>query len=164
MPALCVNAEVHHSEVLFRKLLDRTLDVTVGFEAMQTSEVEVVELRPVEFVLVSTDRDASLDSAVLAGYVYVDWGTFFAIQHAQNFPDIPPPCLRVQTGRLALDHIHRCTGSAYLPRTMIQPEIERKKLFEVADAPVIKRMTYAGYLAASDKSEIVQGAISQLIA
>lgn len=164
IPSLCVSAEVHHSEALFRKLLDQTLDVIVGFEALQTSEVEVVELKPVELMLVSRDGDATLTSAVLEGYVYVDWGTFFAIQHAKNFPDIPPPCLRVQTGRLALDHILRCGGSAYLPHSVIQAEIERGQLFKVPDAPIIKRMTYAGYVPTSDKSDIVQHAISQLIA
>ena len=163
MPTLCVSAEVHHSEALFRKLLDRTLDVIVGFEALQTSEVEVVELKAVELVLVSTGGNATLTSAVLEGYVYVDWGTFFAMQHAKNFPDIPPPCLRVQTGRLALDHIMRCGGSAYLPHSVIQTEVERGQLFEVPGAPVIKRMTYAGYLPTSDKSEIVQQAIAQLL-
>jgi DNA-binding transcriptional LysR family regulator len=163
MPSLCVSAEVHHSEALFRKLLDRTLDIIVGFEALQTSEVEVVELKPVELMLVSKDGNATLTSAVLEGYVYVDWGTFFAIQHAKNFPDIPPPCLRVQTGRLALDHILCCGGSAYLPHSVIQAEVERGQLFMVPEAPIIKRMTYAGYLPISDKSDIVQHAISQLI-
>lgn len=164
MPSLCINAEVHHSEMLFRKLVDRALDVIVGFEALQTSEVEVTELRSVEFVLVSTDREASQTSAVLAGYVYVDWGTFFAIQHAQNFPDIPPPCIRVQTGHLALNHILRCEGSAYLPQSMIQSALEEKTLFVVPGAPTIKRMTYAAFLPNSDKRELVQQAIAQLIA
>ena len=164
MPALCISAEVHHSEVLFRKLLDRTLDVIVGFEALQTSEVEVVELKPVELMLVSTDGNATQSSSVMEGYVYVDWGTFFAMQHAKNFPDIPPPCLRVQTGRLALDHILRCGGSAYLPHSVIQAEVERGQLFKVPDVPIIKRMTYAGYLPTSDKSKIVEKAIAQLIA
>lgn len=164
MPSLCINAEVHHSEMLFRKILDRTLDVMVGFEALQTSEVEVTELRSVEFVLVATTAAATLTSAVSVGYVYVDWGTFFAIQHAQNFPDISPPCLRVQTGRLALEHILRCGGSAYLPLSMIQSALKQKTLYKVPGAPVIKRMTYAGYLPISDKSEVVQQAISQLIA
>jgi DNA-binding transcriptional LysR family regulator len=164
MPTLCVNAEVHHSEMLFRKILDRTLDVIVSFEALHTSEVEVTELRTVELMLVSTDERITPASAVLAGYVYVDWGTFFAMQHAQNFPDIPPPCLRVQTGRLALDHILRCGGSAYLPQSMIEDALEEKKLFTVAEAPIIQRMTYASYLPTSDKSEIVTGAIAQLVA
>ena len=164
MPSLCVNAEVHHSEILFRKLLDRTLDVIVSFEALYSSEVSVRELRPVELLLVSTEEGMKPDTAVLDGYVYVDWGTFFAMQHAQNFLDIPSPRLRVQTGRLALDHILQRGGSAYLPQTMIQDLLAQKKLFAVADAPAIKRMTYASYLPSVEKGELIEAAIAELLA
>jgi DNA-binding transcriptional LysR family regulator len=164
MTTLSISAEMHHSEILFRKLVDRTLDVVVGFDAVQTSEVEVVELQPVEFMLVSAKPDQVLASAVREGYVYVDWGTFFATRHAQRFPDIPPPRLRVQTGRLARDHILHCGGSAYLAHSMVQEELAQQRLFKVPDAPVFKRMTYAGYLPTSDKREIVQEAISTLMA
>jgi DNA-binding transcriptional LysR family regulator len=135
----------------------------VGFDAVQTSEVEVVELQPVEFMLVSAEPDQLLSSAVREGYVYVDWGTFFAMRHAQRFPDIPPPRLRVQTGRLARDHILHCGGSAYLARSMVQEELAQQRLFTVPDAPVFRRMTYAGYLPTSDKRGIVQQAISTLM-
>lgn len=164
MPTLSISAEVHHSEVLFRKLLDLTLDVVVGFDALQTTEVEVVELKPAEFVLVSTQENPELTPVLGEGYVYVDWGTFFAIRHAQAFPHIPPPRLRVQTGRLAWNHIMRRGGSAYLARSMVEEELTTGRLFVVPDAPIIKRMTYAGYLPTSDKADLIRAAIADLSA
>lgn len=164
MPDLSISAEVHHSEVLFRKLLDRTLDLVVGFDVQQTAEVEVVELRPVEFVLVSTRRYPELDVVMQEDYVYVDWGTFFAIQHAQSFPDMPPPRLRVQTGSLAWNHILRLGGGAYLARSMVQEDLTEERLFIVPGAPVIKRMTYAGFLPTSEKSAIIREALGSLMA
>jgi DNA-binding transcriptional LysR family regulator len=164
MPDLNVNAEVHHSEVLFRKLLDRALDVIVGFDSLQTTEIEVVELRPVNFILVSSIADQSSEEAFAENYVYVDWGTSFGIRHAQNFPDMRPPRLRVQLGRLALNHILQCGGSAYLAESMVQQMLVQGRLHQVKDAPIISRMTYAGYLPASEKNEIIRKLVASLAA
>lgn len=155
MPDLNINAEVHHSEVLYRKLLDRALDVIVGFDSLHTAEIAVVELKPINFILVSSVPRQSIEAATSENYVYVDWGTAFGIQHAQSFPDIRPPRLRVQLGRLALSHIMQCGGSAYLAESMVQEALGKKKLFAVKDAPVIKRMSYAAYLPASEKSQTI---------
>ena len=162
LPNLNINAEVHHSEVLFRKLLDRTLDIIVGFDSLQTAEIEIIELKPINFILVSTAKEDSVEKVINEDYVYVDWGTFFGIKHAQSFPNLKPPRLRVQLGRLALNYILQCGGSAYLPEYMIQAELLENRLFAIADAPVISRMTYAAYLAASETKNLIVEVIDSL--
>ena len=162
LPNLNVNAEVHHAETLFRKLLDRTLDMIVGFDYLQTAEIETVELKAINFILVSTDGDASVQQAVNENYVYVDWGTFFGIKHAQSFPNLKPPRLRVQLGRLALNYILQRGGSAYLPEIMVKEGLAKKRLFAISDAPIISRMTYAGYLAAAETREVIEESLASL--
>lgn len=159
---LSFSAEAHHSEVLLRKLLDRTLDLIVGFESIQMSELDVIEIKPVKFVLVTTDPQLSIDEAITGNYVYVDWGTFFGIKHAQHFPDIKPGRLRVQLGRLALNHILQCGGSAYLAESMIEPNLKNKSLFIIQDAPIISRMTYVVCFPDSDKSELIGQLVDKL--
>jgi DNA-binding transcriptional LysR family regulator len=95
-------------------------------------------------------------------YILVNWGTSFAIHHAQNFPDMTPPKIHVHLGRLAYSHIKECGGSAYLAESMVQDDIKNQRLFVVPDAPVIKRMCYAAYSAHSDRLQDIEKAIKPL--
>jgi len=163
IPHLSINAEVHHSDALYRKLLDRSLDLAIAFDSMQTSEIEVVSLKPVNFIMVSTQPGLTAEEVVRENYIYVNWGTFFGIKHAQYFPDIKPPRLHVQLGRLALHYILEKGGGAYLAESMVQSELKKKKLYRVNEAPVIKRMTYAGFLASVGNREIIEQVIDALL-
>lgn len=161
-PNLSATAEVHSPEVLLRKLIDGALDVVFMFESTQIPEVMVEDVGQINLIMVSSAKNISTEEA-LKNYVLVDWGTSFSITHAQHFPEMPPPKLRVQVGRLAYNHIKECGGSAYLAETMISEELANKKLYKVANAPVIKRMAYAAFLPTSDKKELISSAISDLI-
>ena len=163
IPNLGINAEVHHSDILYRKLIDRSLDLAISFDSLQTEEIEVVPLMPINFILVSTRPDLLAEEAVNNEYVYVNWGTFFGMKHAQSYPDMKPPRLHVQLGRLALNYIVDRGGSAYLAESMVQAELEQGKLFQVQDAPVINRMTYAGFLASVRNKEVIDLALNVLL-
>lgn len=161
--SLAINAEVHHSETLYRKLLDRSLDLVIAFDSLQTTEIEVVSLMPVNFVLVSTEGDLTTEQVVNEDYIYVNWGTFFGMKHAQYFPEIKPPRMHVQLGRLALNYILERGGGAYLAESMVQVELNEEKLYRVQGAPVIKRMTYAGFLTSVRNKDVVEQALAALM-
>lgn len=163
IPNLSINAEAHHSETLYRKLLDRSLDLVIAFDSLQTTEIEVISLMPINFIMVSTEEGLTAEEAVNQEYIYVDWGTFFGMKHAQFYPDIKPPRLHVQLGRLALNYILERGGSAYLAESMVQSELGEKKLFRVQNAPVIKRMTYAGFLASVRNKDVIDQALDLLM-
>lgn len=163
IPNVSINAEVHHYETLHRKLLDRSLDIIVGFDSMQTAEIEIVPLMPINFILVSTQADITAEEAVNKDYVYVNWGTFFGMKHAQYYPELNPARLHVQLGRLALNYILERGGSAYLAESMVQTELDEKKLYRIEGAPVIKRMTYAGFLSSVKNRDVIDQAIEALI-
>ena len=155
-------AEVHGPEVLVRKLIDGALDLIFMFESTQMPEVMVEDVGQVNLIMVSSKNNISVEEA-FKDYVLVDWGTSFAITHAQHFPDIPSPKLRVQIGRLAYSHILECGGAAYLAESMVSNELANEKLFRVTDTPVIKRTAYAAFLPGSDKKDLIKSALSDLI-
>ena len=159
---LYVHAEVHGADVLIKRLVDGLLDVVFLFESVQMPEIMVEEICPIQLVMVSSREDITASQAVAENYVFVDWGTSFSITHAQHFPDIAPPKLHVQLGRLAKNFLMNCGGSAYLAEGMVQDELINKQLFIVKDAPIIKRMAYAAFSPKSDQREIIENTLVSL--
>jgi len=158
-----IHAEVHGPEALTRLLLDGTLDVAFLFEPLQLTELMVTEIRNIRLILVSSKPGQSANAAVNDHYVLVNWGTSFAIHHAQHFPEITPPKIHVHLGRLAYGYIKECGGSAYLAESMVHDDLANERLFAVKDAPEIKRMCYAAYSAHSDKRSDIEKAIKPLL-
>jgi len=160
---LTIHAEVHSSEVLVKRLLDGLIDVGFLFESPQMTELAVEEAGNIQLILVSSKPSQSVTDAINNNYVLVNWGTSFAITHAQHFPEIKPPRLHVQLGRLALSKIIECGGAAYLAKSMVADEIAQEQLFIVEDAPIIQRMSYAAYSPQSDRRELILDAISPIL-
>jgi DNA-binding transcriptional LysR family regulator len=82
---------------------------------------------------------------MLNNYYMVDWGSIFTLQHADLFPDIAPPEVRMASGTLALDLILQAGGSAYLAQPMVQKALDNRQLFLVDQAPVIERSAFVIY-------------------
>lgn len=163
-PNLSIHAEVHASEVLVKRLLDHTLDVAFLFESLQMTELAVEQVGNVKLIMVTSIEGLAADEAVTKpNYILVNWGTSFAIEHAKRFPDMPPPRMRFDLGRLAHSYLLNCGGTAYLAESMVAADLESKKLFVVSDAPEIKRMCYAAYLPGSDRLDVVQRAIQPIV-
>jgi DNA-binding transcriptional LysR family regulator len=162
MPTLSVHAEVHNQEVLSRRIIEGNLDLGFMFESVQMQEIMVEEVGRIHLVMVSSQPEIPVETALKDNYVLVNWGTSFAIAHAQHFPDMPPPRLHVQIGRLAHAFLLNGGGSAYLAESMVRDDINAGRLFIVRNAPVIKRMAYAAFLASSDKKETLQEALQYI--
>lgn len=150
MSNLAFRGETLNSESLIRGLLARIIDVGFIFEPPQIAELLSQEVAVIELVMVSTKQGESALEATKNGYVMVDWGTAFSINHARWFPDIPIPQLQLDLGRLVVDMLLKKGGAAYLAKPMIQGLIKQKKIFVVEDAPVFNRFAYAVY---SNKNE-----------
>jgi DNA-binding transcriptional LysR family regulator len=95
-------------------------------------------------------------------YYMVDWGNVFALQHADQFPDIPPPVARLASGTLALHLMIDTGGSAYLAHQMVQEELEHERLFQVERAPVIERTAFAIYRPGDDQRDYIRHALDIL--
>lgn len=157
-----VHAEVHGPEMLMRRLIDGLLDVAFTFESLQMTELPVQEIGDINLVMVSTHPDLLAAQAIEKNYVLVNWGTSFAITHAQHFHDIPPPRLHVHLGRIGLAYILECGGTAYLAESMVTEALNSNVLFKVVDAPVIKRMVYAAYSPHTNQREFLENSIASI--
>ncbi len=154
-PSLALTADALAQEPLFRKLIDGSVDLALTFENIQVHNTTSSEIARIPLVLVSSMPDITAEQAMAGEYIWVDWGTSFAVTHAHRFTNMPPPRLRTGLGRIALSFMLAHGGSAYLALPMIQDELQQKRLFRIQDAPVIERSAYASYVFDSDKSDLI---------
>lgn len=162
---LAIRCETHGRDALVQGVLGRTLDVGFMFEPPNMKELIVKEVTAVELVMVSTTpgiqaREAVTDNYI--NYLMVEWGTSFAVEHARWFPELPPPFLQLDRGRMAHGFLKKFGGAAYLPRTMVEEDLKSGVLHPVEDAVPFKRMAHAVYTGRSDNLGIVEEALGHL--
>ena len=154
-----LQADVMRTDSIMRNLLDGAIDLGFVFDPPKTPQLLVKELIPVPLVMVSSERSNSVENAVKENYIFVDWGTAFAMAHARQYPDAPPPALRAGVGRIALSFIKQCGGTAYLPEAMVYEQLGTD-LHRVEGAPVIHKEAYAIYSQSSNKLDTINGVLS----
>lgn len=147
-------AESLGREQLNRKLLERTLDLAFSFDPFKVEEFKSHQIAELTLVLVSTEK-RELEEAFKDKYVYVDWGTQFAFEHADRHPNIPAPYLRTSTGRIALDFILEKGGCAYLPSSLVDPFLESGQLYQVEGSEVWSRALFISYRKNSTSLEAI---------
>ncbi|MCW8335801.1 LysR family transcriptional regulator [Vibrio paucivorans] len=147
-------AEVMGREQLNRQLLERTLDMAFAFDQIKAEELHCKKVADLVLVLVSTQEDC-VDTVFDSKYVYVDWGTRFASEHADRHPKVPAPYLRTSTARIALDFILEKGGSAYLPASLVEPFINSGQLFNVTGVKEWQRPIYLSYRKNSSSVEAI---------
>lgn len=154
-PQLALSTETTSIELANRRLMDGTLDIAFTFEPLQLSGIQCIEIMRVPLVMVSSKPGLDVQSAIKRDYVMVDWGTIFTATHARNFPEMSTPVLRTGLGRLALEFILECGGTAYLAEPMVSAHIREGQLHKVQDAPVIERAAYACFPEVSEKQALL---------
>jgi len=147
-------AEVMSREQLSRQLLERTLDMAFAFDQIKAEELTCKKVADLVLVLVSTQQD-TLETVFANRYVYVDWGSRFAAEHADRHPKAPAPFLRTSTARIALDFILEKGGSAYLPASVVEPFIASQELFLIPDVEEWHRPVYLSYRKSSSTIEAI---------
>ena len=147
-------------DVIISRLRNSTLDMGFMFDIPSFPELEVREISNIPLVLVSSEAKIDCESALQENYILVDWGTSFSSSHAKYFSDMPSPTLRVGLGRIAKDLLLKHGGSAYMPLPMISNELDSGLLYQIDDAPVIKRAFYAARPSQSDKAEVLDNLLN----
>lgn len=155
-PDMAIIAESQSPDVLTRRLIDGTLDVAIMLEPAQLDIMQVKEITNIEFICVSNHAGLAIGDALRADYVFVDWGLTFGLDHRRAFPDAPESITRVSHAKMALDYINTIGGSAYLPRTMVEKDIDFGLLHPVVGAPTFERQAYATYPVRSTRIERVE--------
>ncbi|NAX30818.1 LysR family transcriptional regulator, partial [Vibrio sp. V37_P2S8PM304] len=147
-------AEVMGREQLNRQLLERTLDMAFAFDQIKAEELSCKKVADMVLLMVSTEQE-SVETVFDSQYVYVDWGTRFASEHAERHPKAPAPYLRTSTARIALDFILEKGGSAYLPASLVEPFINSGQLHKVQGVRDWQRPIYLSYRKNSSSVEAI---------
>lgn len=146
-------AEVLGREQLCRNLLERTMDIAFTLDPIKIEELDCKRVADLELLLVSSEVES--DDPFSQQYVYVDWGTKFASEHAARHSNIPAPCLRTSTAKIALDFILENGGSAYLPRSIVEPFLDNGRLHIVENSEGWIRPIYLSYRKNSSAEEVI---------
>lgn len=149
------NAEVLSADQINRGLVERTLDMALVFDQVKGDELECKKIADLILVLVST-KSCDVDAALEKHYVYVDWGTAFASEHAQRHPQNYTPYLRTSTARIALDFILEKGGSAYLPLSVVESFLLSGKLKRVENSIELLRPLYLTHRVNSSSLEAIR--------
>jgi DNA-binding transcriptional LysR family regulator len=155
-PEMAIIAESQSHDVLTRRLIDGTLDVAIMLEPAQLDIMHIREIAKIELVCVSSHAALEIDDALRKDYVFVDWGLTFGLDHRRAFPDAPESMTRVSHAKMAVEYINTVGGSAYLPRTMVEKDVDFGLLHYVNDAPTFVRQAYATYPVRSLRIERVE--------
>ena len=96
------------------------------------------------------------------GFIFVDWTDEFSSQYSAAFADSPQPRFSISSSFIALDHILRHGGSAYLARDDLNEHLQSGRLYPVEAAPVFLRKSYLVYLRDSPLHELIDISIDGL--
>lgn len=157
-PDLPVVADAITTENLIRQIYDQSIDLGLTYDYPQVTDLVINDFKSFELIMVNTRKSVTLKKSLESSYVYVNWGTTFANEHARCFPDLKP-AMKLALGHAALEYIRRNGGSAYLPEPMIRHELNRT-LYRVEGAPAINRKSFAVYREGSNHADVVKTLLS----
>ncbi|MFT5593598.1 MAG: DNA-binding transcriptional LysR family regulator [Oceanicoccus sp.] len=158
-PEIAIRAEVLSHSIVARQLLERSLDLALVFDAPKVEELKAIKILQMPLELVATQANLADDSLQELGYIMLDWGTLFSLQHAKKCSHLPTPSLHTNLARVALDYMLQAGGAAYLPSSLAQPYIEQGLLFKVDNAPEMNRDVFACYHQDNDKKTLIENVI-----
>jgi DNA-binding transcriptional LysR family regulator len=161
VPQAATRIVCDYSEKLVSQVREGSLDVALVYSARQGGGLVIQDFDEQELILVSTEPRA-LNVNWTPGFIFVDWSDDFTSQYSAAFADSPQPRLSVSSSIIALEHILKYGGSAYLARDDIGAYLDTGKLHPVENAPVFLRKSHLVYLRDSALRETIDIAISGL--
>ena len=162
LPGVVITAETHASETLVRRLVDGLLDIGILFEPTQMPNLAARQIGEIELILVADRPGLTTKRAMSHGYISVDWGTSFSHEHARRFMDMPIPAMRAGLGTIGYSILVQRGGAAFLPASLVEKDLESKRLYRVQEAPVFQRPVYALYQTSSVREKTILKAVSLL--
>ena len=162
-PDVVMRTQIGFESDLTQQLLDGSLDIGVMYTPQSRPGFEVEPLFEDELLLVTSDPEGR---AMPDSYIQVEWGPEFLTRNRLVQPVLGNPGLIAGVGWLALSHILRCGGSAYIPHRLAEPYLNSNKLYQVADSEQFKLPAYMVYPTDNDRElfSLMRSSIHQAIA
>ena len=148
IPEVALRVDIGTSDTLMSQVSEGLIDLAVSYTPQHRSGLVVEKLAQDSLVLVSTDP--ATRGPWDRGYIFVDWGAEFRMEYQDAYPEQEPPALAVSYGPLALQHILRGGGAAYLPLRAVRPRLNEGTLHLIEGAPVFRRPVFIVHLGGGD--------------
>ena len=129
---------VHQSDelVLLQGLNEGTIDMALICEPVVRKGQKAVRLDDEELVLYSDREQTPLRFD--ESYVFVDYGPDYRRQHDEYYYDAGAANISFNTAQMALSYLLEFGGSAYLPRSLVNAQDIKKRLFIMEQAPIYR--------------------------
>lgn len=118
-------------------------DLALTYRSAVSQRQGQIELGQDGLTLVSTIQDGPTRTD--PNYIYVEAGEAFGRAHAAAYSETKTPRISFGNATLGLEHLLSEGGSAYLPRRMVNPALDRQHLFELDDPIDFQRPLYLTY-------------------
>lgn len=161
-PQLTLFSEMLSQNQINAGLLQGTLDIGILYDPLLSESIVCQQLATLELILVSTDDGSITVQGLGKGYIYVDWGTQFASEHAARYGDAQKSVMHTPTARIALDFILAKGGAAYLPADMCQPFIKNGQLRIAKNHNSMSRTIFAAYQIKNESAVAIKKIIESM--
>ncbi|HEX4937381.1 MAG TPA: LysR family transcriptional regulator [Candidatus Kapabacteria bacterium] len=161
LPDLSLRAEAHPVDILVRRLEERTLDLALLLEPPALAGFRADKIGQIRLVLVSSDPEASVRTALRDGYVHVDWGDAFDLFFSKRFGDAAVPLLHTNLASIALDYLLSHKAAAWLPQSVLESG-EGKGLVQVKGVPAFSRPVHAVYRTGTERRDAIAAFVGRL--
>lgn len=151
LPDISLRVHVDVPKDLTEQVASGLVDVAIMYAPQHRPGLKIDLLLEEKLVLVSTEPETRAFDG--NGYVYMDWGSDFELNHGMNFPDLAPDVF-IDLGPLALNYVLSAGGSGYFRMSVVQPHLESGDLRLVADMPQFSYPIYAVHHATADESVV----------
>ncbi len=158
-----VATQIHsdYSGRLMAMLRDGLINVAVLYEPQRNPDVVIEEFAREDIVLVSS-VPRTVQRMPIEGYVYVDWGHRFRLEHTAAYPNNPTHQMTVGMASVGLGQIIEQGGSAYLLESEVQHYVDDGTLYLVEDAKTFTLTTYLAYFRDAPENPAVRQALQGL--
>jgi DNA-binding transcriptional LysR family regulator len=136
-----LQVESRNTSELVASVRDSAIGIGMLYEPPRAADLWVMPLTRFDLILVASMAGLNVATA-LPDYLYVDWGSSFAVAHNAQLADRAIAETKVDTPLLAKQVLLRHGGTAYLASPMIDQDLEKGYLHRVVDAPVIEREVF----------------------
>ena len=138
--ATALNIHRANSSQLEEKLVSGSIDSALTYHRTNLPNMTTVELEPEQLELFSTSPDTPVRGD--PDYVYFDAGPDFGKQHATAYSDAGVANHTFDSAIWTMDFIIDNGGSAYLPVLLAAPQVAKKNLYPLKDAPIFSRKVF----------------------
>jgi DNA-binding transcriptional LysR family regulator len=148
------------SNIIVRKLLDRTIDVGFLYDQPKIDELALIKFMNFELSLFSNNKNISLEDVNKTNFISIDLGISFKQIQAKVLPNVASPILEAINWQMACDYILEFGGTFLYPSTL---GLKTKGLYPIIDTPTVERTVYLSYSKAVSKKPNTQKYINALI-